>query len=120
MHFEHKVQYIKSVLYKVVILSCKLRHNYKLQSLTLQKQSMCKSLISYIHTTAPAWDFLEKYNFKYLMLARILESENQKEKFLYKIVKPERHNFTLHCVNDLNACKGFASLAAMYPLRHFF
>lgn len=54
------------------------------------------------------------------MLARILESANQKEKFLYKIVKPERHNFTLHCVNDLNACKGFASLAAMYPLRHFF
>lgn len=81
---------------------------------------MCQWLISYIHITAPAWDFLEKYNFKYLMLARILESANQREKFLYKIVTTERHNFTLHCANDLNASKGFANPAAMYPLRHFF
>lgn len=53
------------------------------------------------------------------MLARILENANRKEKFLPKIVTTECHNFALHCANDLNASKGFANLAVMYPLRHF-
>lgn len=53
------------------------------------------------------------------MLARFLENTNQKEKFLHKIVTTECHNFALHCANDVNVSKGFANLAAMYPLRHF-
>lgn len=107
------------MFHKVVIPSYKVHLNYKLQFLTLQKHSLCQWLISYIHTTAPAQDFSEEYNFKYLMLARILENANQKKKFLPKIVTAECHNFALYCANDLNASKGFANLAAMYPLRHF-
>lgn len=53
------------------------------------------------------------------MLARILKSANQEEKFLPKIVTTECHDFAFHCASDLNASKGFASLAAMYSWRHF-
>lgn len=80
---------------------------------------MCQFLISYAHTTAPAWDFLEKRNVKYLMLARVLENANQKEKFLQKIVTTTRPNFALHRTDDVSISKGFANLAAMNPSSRF-
>lgn len=76
-------------------------------------------LILCTHITAPAWDFLEKYNIKYLMLARILKNANM-GKNLQKIVTTKCHNFALHRADDLSISKGFANPAAVNPWSCFF
>lgn len=76
---------------------------------------MCQLLISYTHTTAPAWEFLEKYNINHLIFVRILENTNPKEKFLHKIVTTKCHNFALYHADDPSVFKGFANLAAVPP-----